>query len=900
MVAAYLGEIRKVFVGLGDLKQVFLTELKMFQSILLLLILLGSIPTPLLVHAQDDQSGFISIDCGIVEGSNYTDNRTTINYVSDAGFIDSGEIHNILEIYNSFSVDTQLTTLRSFPQNTRNCYTLKPTQGKGNRYLIRARFMYGNYDFKGQLPEFDVYLGPDYWDTMKFNSSSKSTYTEIIHVLSSDYIHVCLVNTGRGTPFVSAIELRLLANNMYKETDFGSLYLYARVNFGTTFSTVRYYKDKYDRLWDPINWANSTRLYTLDEVNSGLFTTIDPPSDVMNDAISPKYPQESLRLNWNPINATDRFFVYMHFAEIEILKKNQKREFNIYLNGNLSYGPFSPLNHTTTTIYSTEPEIASPTYMLLINKTKNSTLPPIINALELHILKQFPQKLTDDRDTAAIRSIKSIYSLTKHWQGDPCTPQEFVWDGLGCSYNDTGSPRIVLLNLSTSGLEGGIDPGFANLTMMHTLDLSNNNLTGLLPNFLSGLNSLNVLNLKGNNFVGPIPEGLLEKANKGLLSLSYDGESMGGPASSCEGNTCRNKKDNKIIVPVIAAVASFCVLMTAIAAIWVIKKQKTRGTRLEIRKQQYTYSEVQNMTDNFDVVIGKGGFGTVYHGYTGDTEVAVKMLSKSSLQGDKEFQAEAYLLLSVHHKNLISLVGYCNDESHKGIIYEYMPNGNLESHLFETSSSILNWEKRLQIACDAAHGLEYLHHGCKPPIVHRDIKCTNILLNETFQAKLADFGLSKAFPAEGGTHISTAVAGTPGYLDPEYYTSNRLTEKSDVYSFGVVLLVLVTGQPAITRYANDNIHICQLVNLKLAEGDINNIVDPRLQGEFDINSSWKAVELAMACVARTPSRRPTMNEVVMELNDCLVTERARQETKPKKLTGLMSLNMESTYDPNPI
>ncbi|GJV87751.1 leucine-rich repeat transmembrane protein kinase protein [Tanacetum coccineum] len=298
----------------------------MFQSFLPLLILLGSIPASVLVHAQDDQSGFISIDCGIVEGSTYTDNYTHISYVSDADFIDSGEIHNILDIYNSFSVDTQLTTLRSFPQNTRNCYTLKPTKGKGNRYLIRARFMYGNYDFKGQLPQFDVYVGPDYWETVRFNSSTIPVNLEIIHVLSSDYIHVCLVNTGRGTPFVSAIELRLLANNMYKETDFGSLYLAARVNFGAAYSIVRYNDDKYDRLWRKINWANSTSLYTLDKVFPGLFTTIDPPSEVMSDAISPKYPQESLNLNWDPDYATDRYFIYMHFAEIEILKKNQKRE----------------------------------------------------------------------------------------------------------------------------------------------------------------------------------------------------------------------------------------------------------------------------------------------------------------------------------------------------------------------------------------------------------------------------------------------------------------------------------------------------------------------------------------------------------------------------------------------
>ncbi|KAD2806259.1 hypothetical protein E3N88_39636 [Mikania micrantha] len=764
-------------------------EMKLFQGFLpMFIVLFGLIITSILVHAQNDQSGFISIDCGIDKGSTYTDNVTNINYASDAEFTDSGEIHNILPIYNSFDIDTQITTLRSFPQNTRNCYTLKPTQGKGNRYLIRLRFMYGNYDFKEQLPEFDVYLGPDYWDTIKFNSSSKPVNMEIIHVLSSDYIHVCLVNTGRGTPLISAIELRLLAGNMYEETHFGSLYLFARVNFGSAFGTVRYEADKYDRLWSPISWPNSTYLYTLDKVYSGLFTTIDPPSEVMSDAITPKYPKESFKINWSP-----------------------------------------------------------------------------------------------DNTTTALWSIKSNYKINiKSWQGDPCTTQEFVWEGIGCSYSDSEFPRIVSMNLSSSGLNGGIDPGIANLTMLHTLDLSNNNLTGYVPDFLSGLNFLTTLFLKGNNFVGPIPAELQAKANKGSLSLS---ENTGNPASSCNMNACKNKKGNKIIVPVISSVASIFVIMIALIAIWMIKKQKEHGRGLDIRKQQYTYSEVQSITDNFSVVLGKGGFGTVYHGIIGDTQVAVKMLSGSSLQGDKEFQAEAYLLLGIHHKNLISLVGYCNDENHKGIIYEFMANGNLESHLF---GIFYSWHFIFSFfIC-----LEYLHHGCKPPIVHRDIKGTNILLNESFQAKLADFGLSKAFPTEGGTHISTAVAGTPGYLDPEYYTSTRLTEKSDVYSFGVVLLVVITGQPAITMYDNNNIHIHRLVNLKLAEGDINNIVDPRLQGDFDINSAWKAVELAMACVAHTPSRRPTMTEVVMELNDCLVVERARQETKPKKLTGLLSLNLE--------
>ncbi|KAI7747829.1 hypothetical protein M8C21_027884, partial [Ambrosia artemisiifolia] len=296
----------------------------------------------------------------------------------------------------------------------------------------------------GQLPEFDIYLGPDYWDTViLFNSSSRPVTMEIIHVLTSDYIHVCLINTGRGTPFISTIELRLLARNMYQETDFGSLYLFGRLNFGNTYGIVRYKADKYDRRWIPITWPNSTSLYTFDQINSGSF---GPPDQVMRDAITPKYPNDSFVINWGSINKTDKFFTYMHFAEIETLKKNQTRQFNIYMNGNLSFGPFSPYNHTTATVYSTKPEIVAPKYTLTLNKTKNSTLPPIINALELYTLKHLPQRHTNDQDTSALLKIKSTYKTNKNnWQGDPCIPQEFVWDGIGCSYDDTDSPRIVLL-----------------------------------------------------------------------------------------------------------------------------------------------------------------------------------------------------------------------------------------------------------------------------------------------------------------------------------------------------------------------------------------------------------------------------------------------------------------------
>ncbi|XP_025675447.1 receptor-like protein kinase At3g21340 [Arachis hypogaea] len=234
--------------------------------------------------------------------------------------------------------------------------------------------------------------------------------------------------------------------------------------------------------------------------------------------------------------------------------------------------------------------------------------------------------------------------------------------------------------------------------------------------------------------------------------------------------------------------------------------------------------------------------------------------------------------MRVHHRNLTSLIGYCNEETNIGLIYEYMKNGDLDEHLSGKNNrgKSLNWEDRLPIAVDAAQGLEYLHNGCKPPIIHRDVKCPNILLNENFHAKLADFGLSKCFAAEGDTHVSTIVAGTPGYLDPEYTTSNRLTEKSDVYSFGVVLLRIITGQSVIIIKKDTTHHIIERVNSMIAEGDITKVVDSRLQGDFDNNSAWKAVEIAMASVSSTSVKRPYMRDVVTQLKDCLAAELARK------------------------
>nr|DAD44525.1 TPA_asm: hypothetical protein HUJ06_002755 [Nelumbo nucifera] len=243
----------------------------------------------------------------------------------------------------------------------------------------------------------------------------------------------------------------------------------------------------------------------------------------------------------------------------------------------------------------------------------------------------------------------------------------------------------------------------------------------------------------------------------------------------------------------------------------------------------------------------------IYHDRGDDQQIVnynfIETASNSCEYIHVELELHAQLLMRVQHRNLAFFIGYCDEGTSLVIVYEYMANGSLQlqKRLSDKNTNALTWEERLGIAVDAAQGLEYLHSGCKPPIIHRDVKSANILLNERLQAKIADFGLSKDLLVEGRSHVSTAVVGTPGYLDPEYYISSKLNEKSDVYSFGIVLLELITGRTAITKSSGSRIHIVQWVSPKLVTGEIRNIVDQRFQGDFSVNSVWKAIDMAMRC-----------------------------------------------------
>ncbi|XP_014499509.1 putative leucine-rich repeat receptor-like protein kinase At2g19210, partial [Vigna radiata var. radiata] len=627
-----------------------------------------------------------------------------------------------------------------------------------------------------------------------------------------------------------------------------------------------------------------------------------------------------LVIRWEPKDETEKFYVYMHFKEIQLLTSDQRRQFKITMNGELRVQNFSPQYQGVDTIYTTEATNGKEIKYSL-ERTENSTLPPIINAIEIYKVINLQKPETFQGDVDAITSIKSAYGVKRVWEGDPCAPAAYLWDGLNCTYLGNEFPRITALNLSSSGLSGKIDPSISKLTMLEKLDLSNNNLNGEVPDFLSQLPYLKILNLEKNNLSGSISSVLVGKSHQGFLSLR-----MGQNPYLCETDQCNDKGKKTTVTPIVASVSAILILLIAGAIFWILKRKKSKGNAeittkinhlseisqqstekdesfMQRKSQTYSYYDVLQITNNFNRIIGKGGFGTVYLGFIGDTSVAVKMLSTSAVHGYQQFQAEVRLLIRVHHKNLTSLIGYCNDGTNKGLIYEYMAKGNLREHLSgkHSESPFLSWKDRLRVAVDAAVGLEYLHNGCKPPIIHRDVKSSNILLDENFQAKLSDFGLSKVVPDDGRSHLSTIVAGTLGYLDPHYHSSNRLTQKSDVYSFGVVLLEIITNQ-AVMAGNEETGHISERVNLMISKGDIRAIVDSSLQGNFDINSAWKAVEIAMACVHPNPNERPMMSVVVIELQEALATELTRTNhdigADPRYSVAPVSVNLDSEFMPS--
>ncbi|XP_028751639.1 serine/threonine-protein kinase PBL27 [Neltuma alba] len=297
------------------------------------------------------------------------------------------------------------------------------------------------------------------------------------------------------------------------------------------------------------------------------------------------------------------------------------------------------------------------------------------------------------------------------------------------------------------------------------------------------------------------------------------------------------------------------------------------GTTAHIAAQTFTFRELAAATRNFrpESLLGEGGFGRVYKGRleSSGQVVAVKQLDRNGLQGNREFLVEVLMLSLLHHPNLVSLIGYCADGDQRLLVYEFMPLGSLEDHLHDLppDKEPLDWNTRMKIAAGAAKGLEYLHDKANPPVIYRDLKSSNILLDEGFHPKLSDFGLAKLGPVGDKTHVSTRVMGTYGYCAPEYAMTGQLTLKSDVYSFGVVFLELITGRKAIdnTRAHGEHNLVAWARPLFKDRRKFPAMADPLLQGRYPMRGLYQALAVAAMCLQEQAATRPLIGDVVTAL-----------------------------------
>ncbi|KAL5749144.1 hypothetical protein ACOSP7_023747 [Xanthoceras sorbifolium] len=468
---------------------------------------------------------------------------------------------------------------------------------------------------------------------------------------------------------------------------------------------------------------------------------------------------------------------------------------------------------------------------------------------------------------------------------------------------------LVVLNLTQNKFSGEIPSEFGNIKCLQNLDLSYNNFSGVFPASFSNLTELNKFNISYN----PLISGVIPST--GQLATFEKESYLGDPRlnlpdfidnvpdhPSKEAKSNRRKKTNLAMIPAFLALllAFFvCGVMSLVICILVKSPEEQPGYLLEdikyrhdlassssgsspwlsdtvkvirLDKRAFTHADILKATGKFseDRIIGKGGFGTVYRGILPDgREVAVKKLQREGVEGEKEFRAEMEVLsgngFGWPHPNLVTLYGWCLDRSEKILVYEYMEGGSLEDHILDRMT--LTWRRRLDIAIDVARALVFLHHECYPAIVHRDVKASNVLLDKDGKARVTDFGLARVVDA-GDSHVSTMVAGTIGYVAPEYGQTWQATTKGDVYSYGVLAMELATGRRAVDGGEECLVEWARRVMGNDRYGSGRGVIPVVLLGSGLAQGAEEMCELlriGVRCTAEVPQTRPNMKEVLAML-----------------------------------
>ncbi|XP_022941784.1 somatic embryogenesis receptor kinase 2-like [Cucurbita moschata] len=467
--------------------------------------------------------------------------------------------------------------------------------------------------------------------------------------------------------------------------------------------------------------------------------------------------------------------------------------------------------------------------------------------------------------------------------------------------------NLVSLDLYLNALTGPIPDTFGKLTQLRFLRLNDNKLSGSIPMSLTNISTLQVLDLSNNLLSGRVPNNgsfslftpISFATNLDLCGLVTGKPCPGDPPFSppppfVPQSTFSSYEVNNPNGAIVGGVAAGAALLFATPAIIFVYWHRRRSREIFFdvpaeedselnlgQLKRFSLRDLQVATDNFSNknILGRGGFGKVYRGRLADGSlVAVKRLKEERTPGGElQFQTEVEMISMAVHRNLLRLHGFCTTTTERLLVYPYMANGSVASCLRERpqSEAPLDWPTRKKVALGSARGLSYLHDGCDPKIIHRDVKAANILLDEEFEAVVGDFGLAKLMDYKD-THVTTAVRGTIGHIAPEYLSTGKSSEKTDVFGYGIMLLELITGQRAfdLARLANDeDVMLLDWVKGLLKEKKLKMLVDPDLRDNYDEIEVEQIIQVALLCTQSSPMERPKMCEVVRMLEGDGLTER---------------------------